>query len=267
MTSQDMEEKIKEMFEKNYQSLRFEGGHALTEDTRQLALDQVIAYYRKLRHIAEQVTETEVKLTLPNEITPNRNRFNIEGVVSIVQDGEEIRMYDLKTHDPDFIREHTEFYEDQLNVYAHVWQKLRNNRLDKTAIISTALPEKVKNAMEFGNEEDQKLAFEDWTPVIEIECKEENVARTIEEFANVVDNIEDRVFSAPDAERLMEKEPGTNVKFATYVCRSCDARFSCSAYREYVRQSGARNQSDIWKYLEDTGDEASNEKKILANLK
>jgi len=266
MTPQYIEERIKEMFEKNYQSLRLAGGRALTEDIRQLALNQVIAYYRKLRHIAEQVTETEVKLTLPNEITPNGNRFNIEGVVDIVQEGEEIWMYDLKTHDADFIREHTEFYEDQLNVYAHVWENLRNNHLDKTAIISTALPEKVKNAMKFGNEEVQKLAFENWKPVIEIKCKKENVARTIEEFANVVDNIEDRVFSAPDVERLRKKEPGTNVQFATYVCRNCDARFSCSTYREYVKQSGVRSQSDIWKYLEDTGDVASNEEKILANL-
>ena len=266
MTPQYIEERIKEMFEKNYQSLRLAGGHALTEDIKQLALNQIIAYYRKLRHIAEQVTETEVKLTLPNEITPNGNRFNIEGVVDIVQEGEEIWMYDLKTHDADFIREHTEFYEDQLNVYAHVWQNLRNNHLDKTAIISTALPEKVKNAMKFGDEEVQRIAFEEWKPVIEIECNKENVAQTIEEFANVVDNIEDRVFSPPDVKRLKIKEPGTNVQFATYVCRNCDARFSCSTYRDYVKQSGVRSQSDIWKYLEDTGDVASNEEKILANL-
>ena len=268
MTPQAIEEKIKEMCENNYSSLRLAGGHALPEDARRLAFNQVIAYYRKLRHIAEHVTETEVKLILPNEVTPNGNRFNIEGVVNIVQDRGGVGMYELKTHNAEVIRENTEFYGDQLNVYAHVWQNLRNNRLDKTAIISTALPEKVKNAMEFGNEEDQKLAFENWTPVFEIEYKEENVARTIEEFAHVVDNIEDKVFSAPDVERLRKKEPGTNIQFAGRVCRKCDARFSCSAYREYViSQSGASNQSDIWKYLEDTGNEASNEEKILANLK
>jgi len=266
MTPQEIEERIKEMFEKNYQSLRLSGGHALTEDIKQLALSQVIAYYRKLRRIAEQVTETEVKLTLPNETTPNKNKFNIEGIVDIVQEADEIWMYDLKTHDADFIRGHKEFYEDQLNVYAHVWQKLRNNKLDHTAIISTALPEKIKNAMKFGDEEIQKLALKEWEPVIEIEYKEENVTETIKEFAKVVDNIEDRIFSAPDVERLKKKEPGTNVQFATYVCRNCDARFSCSSYREYVKQSGARNQTDIWNYLEDSGDAVNNEEKILANL-
>jgi len=266
MTPQDVEDRITEMLEENYKSLRLAGGHALTNDIKQLALNQVIAYYRKLRHIAEQVTETEVKLTLPNEVTPNGNKFNIEGIVDIVQEGNEIWMYDLKTHDADFIREHTDLYENQLNVYAHVWQNLRNNQLDRTAIISTALPANVKNALKLGDETAQEIAFKDWEPVIEIEYKEGNVAETINEFAKVVDNIEDRAFEAPDVERLRKKEPGTNVQFATYVCRNCDARFSCSSYRDYVKQTGARSQSDIWKYLEDTGDVASNEEKILANL-
>ena len=85
MTPENVEERIKEMFEKNYQSLRLAGSHALTEDIKQLALNQILAYYRQLRHIAEQVTETEVKLTLPNEVSPNNNKFNIEGIVDIVQ--------------------------------------------------------------------------------------------------------------------------------------------------------------------------------------
>jgi len=271
MKPDEVEERIKEMFAENYKSLRLAGGHALTEDIQQLALNQVIAYYRKLRHIAEQVTETEVKLTLPNQISPNGNKFNIEGVVDIVQEGDDtpqpkVVMYDLKTHDADYIRKHTDFYESQLNVYAHVWQNLRNNQLDKTAIISTALPNKVKNAFRMKDEIALEKAFKEWDPVIEIKFKEENVTQTINEFAKVVDNIEDRVFSAPDLERLKMKEPGTNVQFATYVCRNCDARFSCSSYRDYVKQSGARSLSDVWKYLEDTGDVESNEERILACL-
>ena len=87
----------------------------------------------------------------------NPPRISNSQIVDIVQEADKIWMYDLKTHDADFIRGHTDFYEDQLNVYAHVWQKLRNNHLDH---------------------------------------KEENVTETIKEFAKVVDNIEDRVFSA-----------------------------------------------------------------------
>jgi len=266
MSPKEVEERIAEMFEENYESLRLSGGHALSEDIKQLALNQVIAYYRKLRHIAEKITETEVKLTLPNEKTPNGNKFNIEGIVDIVQEGEEVWMYDLKTHDAGYVREHTEFYESQLNVYAHIWQNLRKNHLDHTAIISTALPEKVRTALVYGDEKDQELAFKEWDPVIDIAYRQENVDETIEEFAKVVDNIEDRCFTAPDVKHLKEKVEGTNVQFATYVCRNCDARFSCSSYRDYVRQSGAKSQADIWKYLEDTGDTVTNEERMLTNL-
>jgi len=270
MSPKEIEERIIEMFEENYQSLQLAGGHALTEDIKQLALKQVIAYYRKLKHVAEKVTETEVKLTLPNEETPNGNKFNIEGIVDIVREDDEVWMYDLKTHDADYIREHTKFYESQLNVYAHIWQNLRKNHLDHTAIISTALPEKVRRAInleiEHEDEKELELAFEAWNPVIDINYSQENVEETIKEFAEVVDNIEKRCFSAPDISILKEKVKGPNVQFATYVCRNCDARFSCSSYRDYIRQSGARSQSDFWKYLEETGDAASNEERILANL-
>jgi hypothetical protein len=141
-------------------------------------------------------------------------------------------MYDLKTHDAGNIREYIESYQSQLNVYAHIWQNLRNNRLDQTAIISTALPEKVRDALTYGDEKSQELAFKEWDPIIEIENKQENVKETIAEFAKVVDEIEDRHFSAPVVKRLKEKAEGTNVQFATFVCRNCDVRFSCSSFRE-----------------------------------
>ena len=272
MSPKEIEERIVEMFEENYKALRLEGGQALNDYTKQLALKQVIAYYRKLGSIAEKVSETEVKLTLPNQVTTKGNKFNIEGVVDIIREDsehgcEEVWMYDLKTHEAKYIRENPQFYENQLNVYAHIWENLRKNRLDHTAIISTAIPEKVNAALNSGDEAALQLAFKDWNPVIDIGKNPENVEETIKEFARVVDNIEDRRFSAPQVKRLKEKEEGTNVQFATYVCRNCDARFSCASYREYVKQSGARSHFDFWKYLEDTGDTASNEERILANLK
>jgi len=266
MTPKEVEKRIAEMFEENYQMFRLAGGHALTQDIKQLALNQVVAYYRKLKHIAENVSETEVKLILPNESTPNGNRFNIEGIVDIVQEDEETWMYDLKTHDADFIREHTEYYESQLNVYAHVWQNLRQNKLDHTAIISTALPEKVRSVLRFGDEASQELALKDWEPVIEIDYRQENVEETIAEFAKVVDDIEDRCFCAPEVKHLKKKVEGTNVQFATYVCRNCDARYSCPSYREYVKQSGVKNQAEFRKYLDDSGDAVTNEERILAGL-
>jgi len=266
MTPKEVEKRIAEMFEENYQFFRASGGHALTENIKQTALKQVIAYYRKLRHIAENVSEVEVKLTLPNETTPNGNTFNIEGIVDIVHEEGEVCMYDLKTHDADYIRSHTDFYESQLNVYAHIWQNLRNNKLDRTAIISTALPEKVRTALARGDEKEVEQALDAWNPIIDIAYSQENVKQTIAEFAQVVDKIEERSFSAPEVKRLKEKVEGTGVQFATYFCRNCDARYSCPSYREYVRQSGAKNQAEFRKYLEDSGDAVASEERMLADL-
>ena len=266
MNQGEVEKRIAEMFEENYQLFLLAGGHALTHDVKQLALHQVIAYYLKLKNIAENVSESEIKLILPNEVTPNGNRFNIEGIVDIVQENEETWMYDIKTHEADYIRTHTDQYEGQLNVYGHIWQNLRQNKLDHTAIISTALPEKVKTAFRFGDEAGQELTLKDWDPVIEIDYRQENVEETIAEFANVVDDIEDRYFSAPEVKILKQKVDGINVQFANYVCQNCDARYSCPSYRDYARQSGAKTQADLGKYLEETGDAVSNEERILAGL-
>ena len=91
--------------------LKLEGGHALTPDVTQSALTQVLYYYRKMRSVAERVTDTEVKLTLPDQLTPDGRRFTIEGIVDIVREDDEVWMYDIKTHDPNYITGNKQFYE------------------------------------------------------------------------------------------------------------------------------------------------------------
>ena len=132
----NIEKYIREAFENNSERMRFESGHALAPQTKKAALDQVLLYWRRLRDVAEKVTETEVRLHLPNQTTPKGRKFNIEGVVDIVQEGEKTIMYDLKTHDADFVRANLSSYGGQLNVYAYIWQKLRGLRLDETALLS-----------------------------------------------------------------------------------------------------------------------------------
>ena len=82
-------EKIKEYFEDNYETMRLEGGHAITEDIKQIALTQVLLYFEKMKDVATRVTHTEVKLTLPDQKTPKGRNFTIEGVVDIVRDDDE----------------------------------------------------------------------------------------------------------------------------------------------------------------------------------
>lgn len=71
-----------------------------------------------------------------------RSNGSIEGVVDIVREDDKVTMYDIKTHDLEFVRSNIDFYEDQLNIYEHILQKLYNQRLDETAIITMLVPEK-----------------------------------------------------------------------------------------------------------------------------
>jgi len=262
----EIEKKIKEIFEENYETMRLDGGHALAADARQNALDQVLLYYQKLSEIAEKVTETEVKLSLPEQKTPKGRNFTIEGVVDNVNENEEVCMYDIKAHDLEYIRDNKELYERQLNIYRHIWQKVRGNKLDKTAIISTKIPNELRSAIKDGNLQAVDFFMKKWDPVVPIDVSEEGVQGTINEFAEVVDLIEDRKFSSPEVDTLFEKVFGTSTVFGSFVCRNCDARFSCKAFREYLMRSGVRDTDHFKKFFCDYGDQLDQEEFIESNL-
>ncbi len=246
--------------------MRLEGGHAITEDIKILALNQVLFYYQKMKDVATKVTDTEVKLTLPDQKTPRGRNFTIEGIVDIVREDDETWMYDIKTHDPDYIISNKELYEKQLNVYAHIWQELRGEALDNTAIISTAYPQSLKHAMLANDLFRIQHEMAKWQPLIEIPFTQEKVHETIEDFACIVDDIEDKKFGPAPVERLSEKMEGTNTLFGTPICRNCDARFSCASYREYATSKGKGERGSFKKYFEDFGSDIDQEEWVNANL-
>jgi hypothetical protein len=259
-------EKIKEYFEENYELMRLEGGHSITEDIKQLALTQVLYYFTKLRDVATKVTDTEVKLTLPDQKTTKGRSFTIEGVVDIVRDDDETWMYDIKTHDIAYIESNKALYGKQLNVYAHIWQELRGQQLNKTAIISTAYPEGLKQAHLFNDQFRIQYELSKWKPLVDLEFEQEKVKDVINDFAEIVDCIEDKKFHPASVETLQEKKEGTNALFATRVCRNCDARFSCTSYREYAIGKGKGERGNFKKYFDDFGSDTDKEEWINANL-
>ncbi len=261
-----IEERIKELFEQNYEMMRLEGGHALSADTKQSALNQVLFYWRKLREVAENVTDTEVILSLPEQITPEGRKYTIEGVVDIIREQDQTTMYDIKTHDSDYVRGNVPEYEKQLNVYAHIWQGLRQQELDQTAIIATSLPVTLREAVRKDDQRYITKEIQRWQPLIDIPFNQEKVAETISEFGEVVDAIESRQFQPPSLEKLKGKLAGKKITFAVQVCRNCDARFSCSAYRRYVKSSSSQADSLLSRFLNDYGSDAEREDFLYANL-
>ena len=265
-TDQEIEQRIREAFELNYEMLRLEGGHAITPDGKQLALNQVLFYWRKLRDVAERVTDTEVKLSLPEQRTAKGRKFSIEGVVDIVREEQETWMYDIKTHDPNYVKENLDLYEEQLNVYAYIWQTLRGQPLNHTAVIATSFPDGLNEAIKQGDERRIAAEMERWQPLIEIPFNPSQVDQTIREFGAVVDEIEDGDFKPRSVKDLKEKIKGDNQIFATRVCRNCDARFSCDSYREYAMGTNTKAVSAIKKYIDDLGNDVDVEDWKTVNL-
>ena len=58
---------------------------------------------------------------------------------------------------------------------------------------------------------------------------------------------------------LKETIPGTRQKFATRICRNCDARFSCDSYRGYAQETTSFS-GGFAEYISDLGaaDEVEN---------
>lgn len=248
MTNQDqlsaeIEAFIRNAFEQNYEELRLDSGHAIAPDVKLTALNQVLLYWRMLSEIANNVTDTEVRLNLPNQKTPDGRVYAIEGVVDILRDNERTIMYDIKTHNAEYVKSNLDIYEQQLNVYAHIWQNLRRQALNGTAIIATDYPDNIRDALASENEAEIEHALSAWDPVVPIHFDPKKVMETIAKFGETVDNIENGVFAPPPLERLNELVTGSKykVRFATHVCRNCDARFSCKSYREYAWRGGRKS--------------------------
>lgn len=253
------EDQLREMFNQNFERLRLENGHSLAPAVREAAWDQVRFYWRKLRSVAESVTDTEVKLNLPNQHTPKGRNFCLEGIVDIVREADKVTMYDLKTHDLEFVHANLDLYRDQLNVYAHIWRNLRGERLDETAVIATPVPDIVNAAIRSNDPDRVEAALSQWNPIVPIAFESGNVKNTIAEFAKVVDQIEDQEFRPPPLSELTKRE-GSQGTFATRVCRNCDLRFSCSSYRDYARRykdRGWRRFADFYDLETDEADAAA----------
>lgn len=262
----DIESRILEFFETNFEMLKMESGHSLSPEAKLAAQLQVIFYWRRLREVAEKVTDTEVRLSLPEQRTPRGRRFGIEGVVDIVREQDRTVMYDIKTHDAEAVRANTEEYMRQLNVYAHIWQNLRKQRLNETAIISTAFPEAVREALN-KTEEELEAELQKWEPLIPLPFDAARVQETIARFGEIVDKIEESEFAPPPLDKLKKKQPGMKAIFAVQTCHNCDARFSCSAYRAYAQTSrGAAESTFRQLFFDDYGTEEERNERVLAAL-
>lgn len=268
LSDQEIETFLRESFEQNFEMLRLESGHSLSADIKDFAWNQVLFYWRKLKGIAIRVTETEVRLNLPNQESSGGHKFGIEGVVDIVREEDKTVMYDIKTHEADEVRENIEDYERQLNIYAHIWKNLNDQALDATAIIATAYPDSFKEALKESPPSQEKIynEFLKWNPLVEIEFNPVHVKEVIEDFGTIIDCIEDSDYQPASIKKLRTRSGRDRREFASRVCRNCDARYSCSSYREYALASGGRAEVALRQYLTDFGTDLDQQDWLTSNL-
>lgn len=222
---------IKTLFDDIHQTLQSESGYGLDAQTRADAWRQVQLYWMKLHDaVAGRVTETEVPLTLMNNVSEGGRLFTIHGIVDVVQSEGQVILYDIKSHDYKQLHENIDSYGPQLQVYAHIWSELRGNRVEQTCIINTDPPKEVKEIVDYAHmTPDEERAFLEWKPVIPIPSfSKEGVIETIAKFGRVVDRIEERQFAPPTLEDLRKRRANRQVPI---MCGKCDARFSCTTYR------------------------------------
>ena len=250
LTDEEIESKLREFFEENFNFLKESSGHTIDGYMKEKARQQVIYYWKKNRDLIDKITRSEVKLSLPEQRTPNdKIPFTIEGIVDIVQEKDETWLYDLKTHDIERIKANEELYKEQLFVYAYIWKNLQEHELDNTAVISTPLPKNLQMALKKGSIDLVEREFKEWNPILPMGYSEEEVATMIENFGNVVEKIEKKEFTAPDVDTLLNKPAGMKNVFAVHVCRNCDVRFSCKSYAEYLNYAKGAKRGDMYKFM------------------
>lgn len=266
----DIEEFIHECFSENYTSLSSETGKSLSLKQQEAAIQQVVYYLYRMWDIAENVTETEVKLVLPGQRTRKNRKYNLLGVVDLVSDDSGTRMYDLKTLEKDVILEDKEKFKKQLSIYSHIWKGIKDQKLDGTAIIATSVPAEIKRVVkQFIEDPEAKFqefhsAIEKVEPIISVDVNEAQIQDFLTEFGDTIDKIEERVFTPANVIKLRTKQHATNSDFGSLVCRNCDARYSCDSYREYIGSARGKVRTLFGQYWDD--DEESAESWIIDNL-
>lgn len=184
------EERIRDFFVRNYQTMQADSGYFLTPDQEQNALGQVLGYYRLRKDALATVwkAEEEIRLSLPD--------FILQGVIDLIETADgAVEIVDYKTGpkpDPVFGLERVEHYKRQLEIYAYLVEQHYKKQVRRMHLYYTSAPE---------------------DPWISFEWSRHDVDAAIAEVRETVQKIERKVFSG-----------GVQNRFA---CEYCDMKYYC----------------------------------------
>jgi len=272
MNTKDIEDFIKLRLKENLKLMQAETGQRVNQNVVIAAERQALAYWHTMHLLAEKITETEVKLSLPECSTPKGRTFTIEGVVDIVKEDSGMSIYDIKTMPRDYVEKNKLKFAMQLNVYAHILGGLKDVKVKKAAVIATAPADNLKRKFNTAPFKQFIDMLESMDPFVDIPLNEDSITDTITKFGEIVDRIQDGDFKPKSVGDLKRKdtEGGKTRQFGTDVCRNCDARFSCSSYREFRSipenlKKVKRKDTNIWEFFTDCGESLDVSDELDAN--
>ncbi len=238
LTDKEIRDKINEFFEANFQHLKETQGHVIDERMKERAYDQVMCYWKKNRELMEKVSRSEVKLSLPEQVTPGKGHsYTLEGSVDVIKMEDKNCLYDITTRSIEQIKGDITSFREQMNVFAHVWKCLdKKNSVDELGVVSTSLPKTVRDAIDSGNSETISKAISAWNPLVTLEYNEYEIEKMINNFGCVVDSIIAGEFDPPRVEHLNSMVPGANEIWGNHMCSACDIRYSCESYRKFKEE-------------------------------
>jgi DNA helicase-2/ATP-dependent DNA helicase PcrA len=201
---------VQSWFNVNYTNLTKRERVYLAPYVRQLALEQVLRYYRRHQHDWSHIRDAEVDVSLV------KDDYILKGTVDLIAGRDDtVELVDFKSEKkPDVNdaedREKLERYQRQLEVYAHIVEERTGKTVSKTHLYYTS--------EETGN------------PYITFEKDAGSIDKTIRTFDNVVKRIESKDFSIPAR--------------PTHLCRDCDMRHYCDLKNWKFRETpvGGRSQ-------------------------
>jgi len=272
MNTKDIEDFIKLRLKENLKLMQAETGQRVNQNVVIAAERQALAYWHTMHLLAEKITETEVKLSLPECSTPKGRTFTIEGVVDIVKEDSGMSIYDIKTMPRDYVEKNKLKFAMQLNVYAHILGGLKGVKVKKAAVIATAPADNIKRKFNTAHLKDFIDMLKSMDPFVDIPLNEDSITDTITKFGEIVDRIQDGDFKPKSVDELKRKdtEGGKTRQFGTDVCRNCDARFSCPSYRKFRSipenlKKVKRKDTNIWEFFTDCGESLDVSDELDAN--
>jgi len=272
MNTKDIEDFIKLRLKENLKLMQAETGQRVNQNVVIAAERQALAYWHTMHLLAEKITETEVKLSLPECSTPKGRTFTIEGVVDIVKEDSGMSIYDIKTMPRDYVEKNKLKFAMQLNVYAHILGGLKGVKVKKAAVIATAPADNIKRKFNTAHFKDFIVMLKSMDPFVDIPLNEDSITDTITKFGEIVDRIQDGDFKPKSVDELKRKdtEGGKTRQFGTDVCRNCDARFSCPSYRKFRSipenlKKVKRKDTNIWEFFTDCGESLDVSDELDAN--